>query len=251
VAANLAVSLGRMGAKVGLLDADIYGPSIPTMFDLNGARPQAREEDGKTILVPIEKYGIKMLSIGFFVDPNKALIWRGPMASGYLQQMLTGGEWGELDYLILDMPPGTGDIHLTLVQSVPVTGAAIVTTPQEVALADARKAYGMFATDKIQVPVLGLIENMAWFTPAELPSNKYYIFGKEGGKKYAEEIGIPLLGQIPLVQGICEAGDSGSPVAMDDDSPVSRAFHDLAEAIVRQIAVRNANLEPTKVVAVN
>lgn len=250
VAANLAVSLGKMGAKVGLLDADIYGPSIPVMFNLHDARPGAHDEDGKTILEPVTQYGIKILSIGFFVDPDKALIWRGPMASGYLQQMLTGGDWGELDYLVIDMPPGTGDIHLTLVQSVPVTGIAIVTTPQEVALADARKAFGMFTTDNIKVPVLGLIENMAWFTPAELPENKYFIFGKEGGKKYAEQVGVPLLGQIPLVQGICEAGDNGSPIALDDNSPVAEAFRELAETVVRQISVRNAEMEPTKVVEI-
>ena len=250
VAANLAVSLGKMGAKVGLLDADIYGPSVPVMFNLHDARPGAHDDNGKTILEPVTQYGIKILSIGFFVDPDKALIWRGPMASGYLQQMLTGGDWGELDYLVIDMPPGTGDIHLTLVQSVPVTGIAIVTTPQEVALADARKAFGMFTTDNIKVPVLGIIENMAWFTPAELPENKYFIFGKEGGKKYAEQVGVPLLGQIPLVQSICEAGDSGSPVALDDSSPVAAAFNELAETIVRQISVRNAEMAPTQIVEI-
>ena len=250
VSANLAVSLAQLGARVGLLDADIYGPSVPLMFGLMDARPEAREEDGRTILIPVEKFGIKILSIGFFVDSTKALVWRGPMASNYLNQMLTGSEWGELDYLVIDMPPGTGDIHLTLVQSVPVTGAAIVTTPQEVALADARKAYGMFATDSIRVPVLGLIENMSWFSPAELPNNKYYIFGKEGGKRYAEEVGIPLLGQIPLVQGICDSGDQGSPVVLDDNSPVSMAFKELAETVVRQVAIRNATLEPTQIVEV-
>ncbi len=249
VAANLAVSLSKLGAKVGLLDADIYGPSVPLMFDLVNAHPTAREEDGRTILEPIEKYGIKLLSIGFFVDPNKALVWRGPMASNYLTQMLTGGDWGELDYLVIDMPPGTGDIHLTLVQTVPVTGAAIVTTPQEVALADARKAYNMFTTDSVKVPVLGLVENMAWFTPAELPENKYYIFGKEGGKRFAEEIGVPLLGQIPLVQSICESGDSGTPVSiLDETSPISQAFRKLAESVAQQIAIRNATIDPTQVV---
>jgi ATP-binding protein involved in chromosome partitioning len=250
IAANLAVSLSKLGAKVGLLDADIYGPSVPLMFDLVDAHPKAREENGRTILEPIEKYGIKLLSIGFFVDPNKALVWRGPMASNYLTQMLTGGDWGELDYLVIDMPPGTGDIHLTLVQTVPVTGAAIVTTPQEVALADARKAYNMFTTDSIKVPVLGLVENMAWFTPAELPENKYYIFGKEGGKRFAEEIGVPLLGQIPLVQSICESGDAGNPVAMLDDGPVALAFRQLAESVAQQIAIRNANLDPTQIVEI-
>jgi ATP-binding protein involved in chromosome partitioning len=250
VAANLAVALSKLGAKVGLLDADIYGPSVPLMFDLVDARPKAREEDGRTILEPIDKYGIKLLSIGFFVDPNKALVWRGPMASNYLTQMLTGGDWGELDYLVIDMPPGTGDIHLTLVQTVPVTGAAIVTTPQEVALADARKAYNMFTTDSIKVPVLGLIENMAWFTPAELPENKYFIFGKEGGKRFAEETGVPLLGQIPLVQSICESGDSGNPVARHDSGPVALAFRQLAESVAQQIAIRNATIDPTQIVEI-
>lgn len=250
VSANLAISLAALGAKVGLLDADIYGPSVPVMFGLMDARPAAREENGRTILVPIEKFGIKILSIGFFVDPTKALVWRGPMAANYLTQMLTGGDWGELDYLVLDMPPGTGDIHLTLVQTVPVTGAAIVTTPQEVALADARKAYGMFATEAIKVPVLGLIENMAWFTPAELPNNRYYIFGKDGGKNYAEEIGIPLLGQIPLVQGICDSGDGGRPVSLDETSPVSASFRELAEKVVRQVAIRNSEKAPTQIVEI-
>jgi ATP-binding protein involved in chromosome partitioning len=248
VAANLAVSLAKLGAKVGLLDADIYGPSVPLMFDLKDAHPIVREEDGKTLITPIVKYGIKVLSIGFFVDPDKALVWRGPMASNYMQQMLTGGDWGELDYLVLDMPPGTGDIHLTLVQSVPVTGICIVTTPQEVALADARKAFGMFTTDQIKVPVLGLIENMAWFTPEELPENKYFIFGKEGGKRFAEEAGVPLLGQIPIVQGICESGDNGSPSALDDSSAIGKAFVRLAENVVRQVAIRNSTKESTKVV---
>jgi ATP-binding protein involved in chromosome partitioning len=251
VAANLAVALSQLGAKVGLLDADIYGPSVPLMFDLVDAHPKAREEEGRTILEPVEKYGIKLLSIGFFVDPKKALVWRGPMASNYFTQMLTGGDWGELDYLVIDMPPGTGDIHLTLVQTVPVTGAAIVTTPQEVALADARKAYNMFTTESVKVPVLGLVENMAWFTPAELPENKYYIFGKEGGKRFAEEIGVTLLGQIPLVQSICESGDSGSPVAtLDATSPVALAFRQLAESVAQQIAIRNASMDPTQIVEI-
>lgn len=251
VSANLAVALAGLGAKVGLLDADIYGPSVPVMFDLINAHPLAHEQDGKTIIEPIEKYGVKLLSIGFFVDPAKALVWRGPMASNYLNQLLTGGNWGELDYLVIDMPPGTGDIHLTLVQSVPVTGAAIVTTPQEVALADARKAYNMFTTDTIKVPVLGIVENMAWFTPAELPGNKYYLFGKEGGKRFAEENEIPLLGQIPLVQSICESGDEGSPVALNKDSQVGIAFRELAESIAQQVAIRNANIEPTQIVEIN
>ena len=248
VAANLAISLGQLGAKVGLLDADIYGPSVPMMFDLMDAKPAAREEDGRTILIPVEKYGIRLLSIGFFVDPLKALVWRGPMASNYLSQMLTGADWGELDYLIIDMPPGTGDIHLTLVQSVAVTGAAIVTTPQEVALADARKAYAMFASDSIKVPILGLIENMSWFTPEELPGSRYYIFGKEGGKQYAEEVGIPLLGQIPLVQGICDSGDTGNPIARDLTSITGQAFRELAETFARQVSIRNSKTEPTRMV---
>ncbi len=246
VAANLAVALGRTGAKVGLVDADIYGPSVPLMFDEMNTKPTAVEINGKVMVQPIDKYGIKILSIGFFVDPDKALVWRGPMASNALTQLFTEAHWGELDYLILDMPPGTGDIHLTIVQNLSVTGVAIVTTPQEVALADARKAVGMFTQDNINVPILGLIENMSWFTPEELPENKYYIFGQEGGKKLAEEYNIPLLGQIPLVQGIRESGDYGYPIALADNSPVSIAFKDLATKTAQQIAIRNATLEPTK-----
>jgi ATP-binding protein involved in chromosome partitioning len=248
VAANLAIALDKLGAKVGLLDADIYGPSVPLMFNLVDAHPGVIEENGKTTIIPITKYGIKLLSIGFFVDPSKALVWRGPMASNYLTQMLTGADWGELDYLVIDMPPGTGDIHLTLVQQVPVTGVAIVSTPQEVALADARKAVSMFATESINVPILGLVENMSYFTPAELPDNKYYIFGKEGGKRLAEEAKVPLLGQIPLVQGICESGDNGSPVALDESTIVGTAFRQLAENIAQQVAIRNNTMAPTKMV---
>jgi len=250
VAANLAVALGRTGAKVGLVDADIYGPSVPLMFDEMASKPYAIEKDGKMLVVPIEKYGIKILSIGFFVDPEKALVWRGPMASNALTQLFTEADWGELDYLILDMPPGTGDIHLTIVQNLSVTGVAIVTTPQEVALADARKAVAMFTQENINVPVLGLIENMAWFTPEELPENKYYIFGNEGGKRLAEEYNIPLLGQIPLVQGIRESGDSGKPIATNDNSTVAKAFHDLAERTAQQVAIRNITLAPTKPVEI-
>lgn len=250
VAANLAVALGRTGAKVGLVDADIYGPSVPLMFDAVNTKPAAVEKNGKALVVPIEKYGIKILSIGFFVDPEKALVWRGPMASNALTQLFTEADWGELDYLVLDMPPGTGDIHLTIVQNLSVTGVAIVTTPQEVALADARKAVAMFTQENINVPVLGLIENMSWFTPEELPENKYYIFGKEGGKKLAEEYGIPLLGQIPLVQGIRESGDNGKPVALIDESPVAGAFHDLAELTAQQVAIRNITMAPTKPVQI-
>jgi ATP-binding protein involved in chromosome partitioning len=251
IAANLAIALSKSGASVGLLDADIYGPSIPLMFNLMDAHPGVIEDNGITTIIPITKYGIKLLSIGFFVDPSKALVWRGPMASNYLTQMLTGSDWGELDYLVIDMPPGTGDIHLTLVQQVAVTGVAIVSTPQEVALADARKAVNMFATESINVPILGLIENMSYFTPAELPDNKYFIFGKEGGKRLAAEADVPFLGQIPLVQSICESGDNGMPVAMDDSTIVGLAFRHLAENIAQQIAIRNSTLAPTKIVEVS
>lgn len=251
VAANLAVALARTGASTGLIDADIYGPSVPLMFDEVNSKPHAIEKNGKTLVVPIVKHGIKILSVGFFVDPAKALVWRGPMASNALTQLFSEADWGELDYLVIDMPPGTGDIHLTIVQQLPVTGVCIVTTPQEVALADARKAIGMFTQDSINVPILGLIENMAWFTPAELPQNKYYIFGKEGGKRLADEHYIPLLGQIPLVQGICESGDKGSPIALDVTSPVSEAFRELAVKTAQQVAIRNATLGPTKIVEIN
>ena len=248
ISVNLAIALSKLGANVGLLDADIYGPSVPLMFDLMDAKPKVSELDGTSTIIPIEKYGIKLLSIGFFVDPSKALVWRGPMASNYLTQMLTGADWGELDYLVIDMPPGTGDIHLTLVQQVPVTGVAIVSTPQEVALADARKAVNMFAQESIKVPIIGLIENMSYFTPAELPDNKYFIFGKEGGQRLAEEANIPFLGQIPLVQSICESGDNGKPVALDNTSVVGLAFKKLAENIAQQIAIRNSTMAPTKMV---
>lgn len=250
VAVNLAIALARSGAKVGLVDADIYGPSIPLMFDEINSKPSAIEKDGKVYVVPIEKYGIKILSIGFFVDPQKALVWRGPMASNALTQLFTEADWGELDYIILDMPPGTGDIHLTIVQNLSVTGVAIVTTPQEVALADARKAIAMFSQESINVPILGLIENMSWFTPEELPDNKYYIFGNEGGKKLAQEYNIPLLGQIPLVQGIRESGDAGKPIATSDNSPVSTAFAELAQLTAQQVAIRNATMQPTKPVQI-
>lgn len=236
VAVNLAIALSKRGNKVGILDADIYGPSLPLMFHLVDEKPFAEKRDGKDVIIPIDKYGLKVMSIGFFVDPGQALLWRGPMASNALNQLLRDTDWGELDYLVIDLPPGTGDIHLTLVQEVPVTGVAIVSTPQEVALSDARKAFSMFNSNKINVPVLGLIENMSWFTPAELPQNKYYIFGKEGGKRLANESGVPLLGQIPLVQSICESGDSGKPIAIEDNNnPVSRAFADLAENIAGRI----------------
>lgn len=236
VAVNLAVALSRTGAKVGILDADIYGPSLPLMFDLKDARPMAEKRGERDLILPIEKHGLKILSIGFFVDPSQALLWRGPMASNALNQLIRDTAWGKLDYLVVDLPPGTGDIHLTMVQEVNVSGVAIVSTPQEVALADARKAFSMFNSDKIKVPVLGLIENMSYFTPAELPENKYYIFGKEGGKKLAKESGVPFLGQIPLVQGICESGDTGRPVAfLNEDNPESAAFKKLAQNVIAQL----------------
>lgn len=238
VAVNLAVALSKMGNKVGILDADIYGPSLPLMFDMVDEKPLAEKKDGREMLVPMEKYGLKVMSIGFFVEPSQALLWRGPMASNALKQLLNDTDWGELDFLVIDLPPGTGDIHITLVQDVPVTGIAIVSTPQEVALADARKAVSMFNSDKIKVPVLGLIENMSYFTPAELPENKYFIFGKEGGKRLANETGIPFLGGIPLVESICESGDSGKPVALiDDNNPVARAFYQLAQKCVERIGM--------------
>ncbi|NCA84642.1 MAG: MRP family ATP-binding protein [Clostridia bacterium] len=233
VAANLAVALAKTGARTGILDADIYGPSIPLMFDLVDAQPVAENRDGHDVIIPMEKYGIKVLSIGFFVQPDQALLWRGPMASNALNQLLRDTDWGELDYLVLDLPPGTGDIHLTIVQEVDVSGVAIVSTPQKVALADARKAFSMFNGEKTRVPILGLIENMSYFTPEELPDNKYYIFGKEGGRQLAKEAGVPFLGEIPLVQSICESGDNGKPVALQNDSnPVAKAFDELARNII-------------------
>lgn len=228
VAANLAVALSKQGFKTGIIDADIYGPSIPLMFDVVDAKPMVRDENGQQWIIPVENYGLKILSIGFFVDPSQALIWRGPMASNALKQLLNETDWGELDYLVIDLPPGTGDIQLTLAQEFKISGIAVVTTPQEVALADARKALSMFNTDKIRIPILGLVENMSYFTPAELPNNKYYIFGREGGKKLAEKAGVPLLGEIPLVQGICDSGDQGKPIALEEGSPVTEAFMTLA-----------------------
>jgi ATP-binding protein involved in chromosome partitioning len=250
IAANLAVALAKTGASVGLLDADIYGPSVPIMFDLMNAQPLGKDIDGKTRILPIEKYGLKLLSIGFFVKPEQALIWRGAMATNALNQLINDTEWGDLDYFIIDLPPGTGDIHLTMVQTLPVTGAIIVSTPQEVALADARKAFNMFTQKEIKVPILGLVENMSWFTPDELPENKYFIFGKEGGKKLALESNVELLGQIPIVQSIRESGDSGSPVALEDKTIVGKAFLDLAQNLARQVAIRNATLDPTKIVEI-
>jgi ATP-binding protein involved in chromosome partitioning len=225
VASNLAIALATDGAKVGLIDADIYGPSVPTMFGLLGAKPSAREtEAGKTLILPIEKYGIKVLSLGFFADPDQPVPWRGPMASNAIKQLFNDADWGELDYLIVDLPPGTGDIHITITQSFPIAGALIVTTPQQVALADTRKGLAMFRMPGINVPVLGVIENMAYFTPAELPDNKYYIFGKDGGKRLAEEFDVPFIAEIPIVQSITEAGDVGTPIALNPESPLSKVL---------------------------
>ena len=250
VAANLALALAEGGASVGLMDADIYGPSVPIMFGIRGERPLMKELDGKAFIVPIEKFDIKLMSIGLLVDEKNAVVWRGPMASSAIRQFVTEVDWGELDYLIIDMPPGTGDIHLTLIQTVPVTGAVVVTTPQTVALADAKKAIAMFAQAQINVPIIGLVENMAYFTPAELPNNKYYLFGKEGGKNLAEEYELPFLGQIPLVQSICEGGDDGVPAMVGEDAITQNAFRNFASLAVRNIAIRNANIPKTKVLEV-
>jgi len=246
ISTNLAIALASLGYKVGLLDADIHGPSIPKMFGVEDAHPEVREVDGKQTIFPIEKYGVKILSIGFFVDPSQALVWRGSVSSNALKQLISDAEWGELDFFVMDLPPGTGDIHLTLVQTMGITGAIVVTTPQEVALADARKGINMFTGEKVNVPVLGLVENMAWFTPAELPENKYYIFGKDGGKRLAEELNVPLLGQIPLVQSIRECGDAGRPIAFDDNSIISLSFKELAQRVVERVEFRNSTMEATK-----
>ena len=251
VAANLAVALAKQGYKVGLLDADIFGPPVPKMFQVEDARPYAEQIDGRDLIVPVEKYGLKLLSIGFFVDPDQATLWRGGMASNALKQLIADADWGELDYFILDTPPGTSDIHLTLVQTLGITGAVIVSTPQEVALADARKGINMYTNDKVNVPILGLVENMAWFTPAELPENKYYLFGKEGVKRLSEEMNVPLLGQIPIVQSICEGGDNGAPVALNENTITGRAFEELAANVVEQVDIRNKELAPTRIVEVH
>lgn len=248
VSANLAVALAKLGYKVGLLDADIFGPSMPKMFQVEDARPVTEPVDGRDLIVPIEKYGVKLLSIGFFVDPNQATLWRGGMASNALKQLIGDGAWGDLDYFLIDLPPGTSDIHLTVVQTLAMTGAIVVSTPQEVALADARKGINMFTNEKVNVPILGLVENMAWFTPAELPENRYYIFGREGAKRLAEEMEVPLLGQIPMVQSICEGGDNGVPVVLNEDSVTGRAFLSLAASVVRQVDRRNVEMAPSRIV---
>lgn len=247
VSANLALALAASGAKVGLMDADIYGPSQHIMFGIRGERPLMKENGEKGLIVPIEKYGIKVMSIGLLIDEKQAVVWRGPMVSSAIRQFVSDVDWGELDYLVIDMPPGTGDIHLTIVQTVPVTGVIVVTTPQLVAIADAKKGVAMFGQSQLKVPVIGLVENMSYFTPAELPENKYYIFGKDGGKHLADEFDIALLGQIPIVQSIREGGDSGVPVMVGDDAISKKAFEEFAGNAVRSIAMRNANMPATQI----
>jgi len=250
VAANLALAFAKEGAKVGLMDADIYGPSVPIMFGVRGERPMMHHVNDKPMIIPLDRFGIKLMSIGLLVDEKSAVVWRGPMASSAIRQFVTDVDWGELDYLVIDMPPGTGDIHLTLIQTVPVTGAIIVTTPQNVALADAKKAIAMFGQAQANVPIIGIVENMAYFTPEELPNSKYYIFGKEGGKRLADEYEIPFLGHIPLVQSIQEGGDIGVPAMVGDNPASIKAFEDFAGLAARNIAMRNANMPKTKIVEV-
>jgi len=250
VTANIAVTLAKMGFKVGVLDADIYGPSIPLMFDVSAEKPLAVSIDGKSKMKPVENYGVKVLSIGFFTQPNQAVIWRGPMAAKALNQMIFDAHWGELDFLLLDLPPGTGDIHLSIMQSLPVTGAVVVSTPQEVALADARKGVAMFMQEAINVPVLGVVENMAYFTPEELPDNKYYIFGKEGAQNLASDLKIPFLGEVPLVQSIREAGDVGRPAALQEEGPLKEAFEEITRNVVRELVVRHTDLPPTEAIKI-
>ena len=250
VTANIAVTLAKMGFKVGVLDADIYGPSIPLMFDVSAEKPLAVNIDGKSKMKPVENYGVKVLSIGFFTQPNQAVIWRGPMAAKALNQMIFDAHWGELDFLLLDLPPGTGDIHLSIMQSLPVTGAVVVSTPQEVALADARKGVAMFMQEAINVPVLGVVENMAYFTPEELPDNKYYIFGKEGAQNLASELKIPFFGEVPLVQSIREAGDVGRPAALQEEGPLKEAFEEITRNVVRELVVRHTDLPPTEAIKI-
>lgn len=248
VAVNLALALAQEGAKVGLLDADIHGPSVPIMMGIRDQRPMMQDVDGKGMIVPIDRYGIKAMSIGLLIDEKQAVIWRGPQASSALKQFISDVYWEELDYLVIDMPPGTGDIHLTLVQTVPVTGAVVVSTPQPVAAADARKAIIMLKQPQINVPILGIVENMSYFTPAELPDNKYYIFGKGGARQMAEQFELPFLGEVPIVQSIREGGDKGMPAVLNDEPVAKKAFLELASNVARNISIRNANLEPTKVV---
>lgn len=250
VTANIAVTLAKMGFKVGVLDADIYGPSIPLMFDVAHERPLSVNVEGKSKMKPIENYGVKVLSIGFFTQPNQAVIWRGPMAGKALNQLLFDAAWGELDFMLVDLPPGTGDIHLSIMQSLPITGAVVVSTPQNIALADARKGVAMFQQESINVPVLGIVENMAYFTPEELPENKYYIFGKEGAKNLAEDLEVPFLGEIPLVQSIREAGDVGRPSAMQTGTPLEEAFEALTRKVVQHTVDRNENLPPTQAIQI-
>lgn len=250
VSANLAIALARLGYKVGLLDTDIFGPSMPKMFGVEDVRPYGVEKDGRQLIEPVEKYGVRLLSIGFFVNPDTATLWRGGMATSALKQLIADADWGELDYFILDTPPGTSDIHLTLMQTLSITGAVIVSTPQSVALADARKGIDMYRNDKVNIPILGLVENMAWFTPAELPQNKYYIFGKDGCKNLAKELNCPLLAQIPMVQSICENGDKGTPAASQVDTITGQAFLSLAQSVVTVVNRRNKEQAPTKIVEV-
>ena len=250
VTANLAVTLAKMGFKVGLLDADIYGPSMPIMFDVAQEKPLAINVDGKSKMKPVESYGVKLLSIGFFTQRDQAVIWRGPMASKALNQMIFDAHWGEIDFMLLDLPPGTGDIHLSIMQAMPVTGAVVVSTPQEVALADARKGVAMFQQDSINVPVLGIIENMAYFTPAELPDNKYYIFGKEGAKHLAEDLKVPFLGEIPLVQSVREAGDIGRPAALQTGTEIEAAFEGITKNVVQEVVRRNTDIPPTEAIKI-
>ena len=250
VSANLAIALARLGYKVGLLDTDIFGPSMPKMFGVEDVRPYGVEKDGRQLIEPVEKYGVRLLSIGFFVNPDTATLWRGGMATSALKQLIADADWGELDYFILDTPPGTSDIHLTLMQTLSITGAVIVSTPQSVALADARKGIDMYRNDKVNIPILGLVENMAWFTPAELPQNKYYIFGKDGCKNLAKELNCPLLAQIPIVQSICENGEKGTPAASQVDTVTGQAFLSLAQSVVTVVNRRNKEQAPTKIVEV-
>lgn len=250
VTANLAVTLAKMGFKVGVLDADIYGPSMPIMFDVETEKPLSVTINGKSKMKPVENYGVKILSIGFFTKPDQAVVWRGPMASKALNQMIFDAAWGELDFLLLDLPPGTGDIHLSIMQSLPITGAVVVSTPQNVALADAKKGVAMFQQDSINVPVLGIIENMAYFTPAELPDNKYYIFGKEGAKHLAQDLNVPLLGELPLVQSIREAGDVGRPAALQTNTPLEKAFETITQNVVQEVVKRNDNLPETEAIKI-